>query len=178
MGTLPLITSATASTDVARLLAAVQRGLGVTPNMTKAMANSPALLKGYLDLSSALVGGQLAGAVREQVALAVAQSNSCDYCLSAHSYLAEHVAHLDAETVTAARKGDAADPHTAAVLHLAVEVNDTRGAIGAGSLDQARAAGVTDEQTAEAIGLVALNVLTNYFNKAAGVEVDFPYVSA
>jgi uncharacterized peroxidase-related enzyme len=178
MSTLPLVDPATAPAKTAALLAAVQRGLGVTPNMTKAMANSPALLQGYLDLSGALAGGRLGAAIREQVALAVAQGNACDYCLSAHSYLAEHVAHLDADTIAAARKADATDPHAAAVLRLAAEVNDTRGALGAGSLDAARAAGVSDEEMAETIGLVALNVLTNYFNKAAGVEIDFPHVSA
>jgi hypothetical protein len=31
---------------------------------------------------------------------------------------------------------------------------------------------------AETIGHVALNVLTNYFNKAADVEIDFPAVAA
>ncbi len=178
MNTLPLIDPATAPAKTAAMLASIQRSLGVTPNMTKAMANSPALLKGYRDLSAALAGGRLGAAVREQVALAVAQGNACDYCLSAHSYLAEHVAHLDTDTIAAARKADSPDWHTAAVIRLAAKVNDTRGAIGSGSLDAARTAGVTDEQIAETIGLVALNVLTNYFNKAAGVEVDFLHVSA
>lgn len=178
MNTLPLIDPAIAPAKTADLLTSVQRWLGVTPNMTKAMANSTALLKGYLGLSAALAEGRLSAPVREQVALAVAQDNACDYFLSAHSYLAEHVGHLDAETITTARKADSVDPHTAAVLRLATEVNDTRGAVGAGSLDTARAAGMTDEEIAETIGLVALNVLTNYFNKAANVEVDFPHVSA
>lgn len=178
MTALPLVDPATAPARTADLLAAVHRGLGVTPNMTRAMANSPAVLQGYLQLSAALASGRLTAAVREQVALAVAQGNACDYCLSAHSYLAEHVAHLDVDDIAAARKADAADPRTAAVLRLAAEVNDTRGAVGAGSLDAARAAGVSDEEIAETIGLVALNVLTNYFNKAADVELDFPRVSA
>jgi uncharacterized peroxidase-related enzyme len=146
--TLPLIDPATATGPIADLLAAVKRGLGVTPNMTKAMANSPALLQGYLDLSGALSKGVLKAAVREQIALAVAQDNACSYCLSAHTYLAEHVAHLSAADVVAARKADARDAKTAAVLAFATAVNDTRGSITKQDLTATRAAGVTDEEIA------------------------------
>lgn len=178
MGRLPLIDPATATKPVADLLDAVQRNLGVVPNMTKAMANSPALLKGYLELSGALGRGVLRAATRESIALAVAQANRCEYCLSAHSYLAEHVAKLDADDIAAARKSSAHDPKTAAILSLAVAVNNGRGAVPDEALDAARRAGVTDEEIAETIGHVALNVLTNYFNKTAGVEIDFPHVTA
>ncbi len=41
-----------------------------------------------------------------------------------------------------------------------------------------RTAGASDEEIAETIGQVALNVLTNFFNKAADVEIDFPVVEA
>jgi uncharacterized peroxidase-related enzyme len=177
MNTLPLIDPTTASAPVADLLAAVQRGLGVTPNMTKAMANSPALLKGYLDLSADLAKGALRPAVREQIALAIAQDNSCNYCLSAHSYLAEHVAHLSADDIAAARRSQASDPKIAATLAFASAVNNTRGAISDADLVAARAAGLTDEELAETIGHVALNVLTNFFNKAADTEIDFPVVT-
>ena len=177
MSALPLVDTPRRG-PVADLLAAVQHGMGVTPNMTKAMANSPALLKGYLDLSGAPGKGVLHPATREQIALAVAQDNACSYCLSAHSYLAEHVAHLSTEDITAARKSSAADPKTAAVLAFATAVNGTRGSITAADLATVRAAGVTDEEIAETIGHVALNVLTNYFNKAADVDIDFPVVAA
>jgi AhpD family alkylhydroperoxidase len=136
MRQLSLIDPATAPARTAGLLAEARRRLGVTPNMTKAMANSAALLKGYLDLSGALAHGVLDVATRELIALTVAQGNECDYCLSAHSHLAEHV------------------------------------------VEAAWTAGVTDEEIAETIGHVALNVPTNYFNKTARVEIDFPVVTA
>ena len=178
MSNLPLIDPASAPAPVADLLAAVQRNLGVTPNMTKAMANSQALLGGYLALSGALGKGVLTPAVREQIALAIAQDNGCSYCLSAHSYLAEHVTHLGTDDIAAARRSEATDPKTAALLSLATAVNATRGKVGADDLDDVRAAGGTDEEIAETLGHVALNVLTNYVNNAAGVEIDFPVVAA
>lgn len=57
-------------------------------------------------------------------------------------------------------------------------MSDGRGDTPAAVVDAARAAGVTDQEIAETIGHVALNVLTNYFNKTAGVEIDFPVVTA
>jgi uncharacterized peroxidase-related enzyme len=177
MSTLPLVDPDTATGAAADLLAAVQRSLGVTPNMTKAMANSPALLKGYLNLNGALSAGALDAASREQIALAVAQDNACSYCLSAHSYLAEHVAHLSADDINAARTSTSSNPKTAALLGFAIAVNSTRGAITPDDFAAVRAAGATDEEIAETIGHVALNVLTNYFNKSAGVDIDFPVVT-
>jgi uncharacterized peroxidase-related enzyme len=173
---LPLIDAGTADARTRDLLATVQSNLGVTPNMTKAMANSPALLQGYLGLSGGLATGVLRPAVREQIALTVAQRNGCAYCLSAHSYLAEHAANLDADAIDAARKADSGDPKTAAVLALAAAVNDARGDLEPAQLAAARGAGLTHAEIAETIGHVALNVLTNYFNKAVDVEIDFPLV--
>ena len=178
MSTLPLVDPSTASEPAAALLAGVQKSLGVTPNMTKAMANSPALLKVYVDLSGALGRGVLRPAVREQIALAVAQENACNYCLSAHSYLAEHVAHLSEDDIAAARRSEATDPKTAALLAFATAVNDTRGSVTPERIDAVRSAGASNEEIAETIGQVALNVLTNFFNKAADVEIDFPLVEA
>lgn len=177
MSRLPLIDPATAAGPVSDLFAQVQRRLGATPNMTRAMANSPALLEGYLDLSDALNKGVLNAATRERVALTVAQANTCSYCLSAHSYLAERVTRLDQDEITAARKASARDPKTAALLAFAAAVNDGRGTVTDDDLAAARAAGVSDEEIAETIGHVALNVLTNYLNKAADVDIDFPVIT-
>ncbi|MCW2749617.1 MAG: hypothetical protein JWR83_727, partial [Aeromicrobium sp.] len=85
MAALPLVDPATATGPAADLLAAVKKSLGVVPNMTRAMANNPALLNGYLGLNGALNGGVLPVATRESIALAVGQENGCDYCLSAHT---------------------------------------------------------------------------------------------
>jgi uncharacterized peroxidase-related enzyme len=116
----------------------------------------------------------IGAATRERIALAVAQRNGCSYCLSAHSYLAERVAHLDAGDIAAARSAASADPKTAAILAFAAAVNDGRGTVTSQDLAAARAAGLSDEEIAETIGHVALNVLTNYFNTAADVAIDFP----
>lgn len=177
MSRLPLVDPDTATGPAGDLLAAVRKSFGAVPNMFKAMANSPALLEGYLGLSAALAAGTLPVATRERLALTVSEQNGCSYCLSAHTFVASMVG-IGADDVEAARHAESVDPAVAAVLQFAARVNDTRGDVNGADLAAARAAGLTGEQIAEVIGHVALTVLTNYFNKAVNVDIDFPVVSA
>ena len=167
----------TATGKAAGLLANVQQALGVTPNMTKVMANSPALLQGYLALSGALAGGVLPAATRERLAIAIAEYNGCEYCLSAHTYIGANIAKVDAEELEAARDAKASDPHAAALLALSDAIARGRGNVEDADLRAAREAGVTDAEIGEVVGHLALNVLTNYFNILARVENDWPAVT-
>jgi uncharacterized peroxidase-related enzyme len=167
----------TATGKAAELLAGVQQALGVTPNMTKVMANSPALLQGYLALSGALAGGVLPAAAREQLAIATAEYNGCEYCLSAHTYIGANVAKVDAEELEAARDAKSSDPHAAALLALSDAIARGRGNVEDADLRAAREAGATDAEIGEVVGHLALNVLTNYFNILARVENDWPAVT-
>lgn len=176
MSRLPLIQSETATGEAADLLAGVQKALGVTPNMTKAMVNSPAVLKAYLGFSGALAAGVLPAPLRERLALLVAQENGCDYCLSAHTYLGEHVAKLDADQIAAARRGEADDPKFAAALAFASAVLRAKGGVEDADLKAARDAGLSDAEIAEVVANVALQVFTNYFNKTADTDIDWPVV--
>ncbi len=157
------------------LLDAVQKKLGVTPNMMRALANSPAALQAYLDFGGALAGGALSTKVREQIALTIGEINSCGYCLSAHTLLGGK-AGLTPEQVLAARRATADDPKANAILHLAKEIALRRGELRDQDLRAARDAGVTDGEIAEVVGAVALNIFTNYFNAVAVPPIDFPEV--
>jgi uncharacterized peroxidase-related enzyme len=158
------------------LLDAVKAKLGIVPNMTKVMANSPAVLEGYLGLSGALGNGLLDAKTREQLALITAQSNRCDYCLSAHTAIGKMVG-LKPEEIAGSRVGHGSNARATAALKFATKVLDRRGGINDTDVAEVRAAGFSDGEIAEIIAHVALNVLTNYFNIAAGVEIDFPRVS-
>lgn len=177
MSRLPTIDPQTATGDAKALLERVEKTLGLVPNMTKVMANSPPLLDGYLSLSGALARGRLDAGVRERIAITVAEVNACEYCLSAHTYIGAHVAHVDSDELDAARSGDSRDPHTAAILELAAVAVRGRGEVSDAQVAGFRAAGVTDEEVAETMGHVALNVLTNLFNKVTGVDNDWPVVA-
>jgi uncharacterized peroxidase-related enzyme len=167
--------SATASQT---LLAEVKKQLGVVPNLMKMVGNSPAALQGYLALNGALAQGSLGVPLRERIALAVAEANRCDYCLSAHSYLGTHAARLSPDEIAAARSGASADASAAAALAFARRVLDARGHVADTDLAAVRAAGYSDAGIVEIVVNVALNVLTNYVNSVAQTEIDFPPVHA
>jgi uncharacterized peroxidase-related enzyme len=176
MSRIAAIDPTTATGKAQGLLSAVKAKLGLVPNMTRVMANSPAVLEGYLGLSGALAGGLLKPKVREEIALVIAQENECDYCLSAHTAIGKMVG-LTAEEIAQSREGRSTDEHAAAALTFARRVLATRGAISESDLAAVRTAGFSDGEIAEIIANVALNVLTNYFNKATEVDIDFPAVS-
>ena len=116
-------------------------------------------------------------ALHEQIALAVAETNACDYCLSAHTALGR-APDFRADELAASREARAADPKAAAALQFARAVVDRRGDVRDQDLASVRAAGYTDGEIAEIIAHVALNVFTNYFNRAAHTDIDFPLVTA
>lgn len=167
---------AAADEKVKPLLDAVQAKLGVTPNMMRTMAQSPAVLEGYLSLSGALANGTIRGPLGELIALDVAEANGCAYCLSAHSFLGTNVANLNPEEIGAARSADSGDPKTRAALRFARQVNEQRGQVSDAQVQAVRDAGFEDAAIAELVAHVALNVLTNYFNNTAQTEIDFPVV--
>lgn len=155
----------------------IQKRLGVVPNMMRTMAQSPRVLEGYLGFSGALSHGQLPATLQEQIALEVAEINGCDYCLSAHSALGRGTG-LSDDQIDASREARAADPKAGAALRFAAAVVERRGAILDGDFALVRAAGFSEGEIVEIIAHVALTVFTNYFNRAADTEIDFPRVSA
>jgi len=178
MNRLPIPTVETAPTASQPLLAAVKQQLGMVPNLMKVLAHSPAGLNAYLGFSAATAGGTLEGADRERIALAVAEANGCEYCLSAHTYLGKNVAKLSAEELDAARDARSADRRSEALLRFTRAVVDNRGQIDDSALEAFTAAGFGPDAAIEVVANVALNVFTNYVNNVARTTVDFPHVHA
>lgn len=175
MARIPLQDPQTATGPVKEVFDGFNKALGVVPNMTRAMANSPAVLRAYAQFNAALSAGTLPAPIREQISLVVAESNACAYCLSAHSAIGKMLG-LKPAQLDAARQGQSEDPRTGAALTFAQAVIDARGGVGESDLRAARSAGLTDAQLAEIVAAVALNTFTNYFNRAFDVDVDFPLV--
>ena len=94
------------------------------------------------------------------------------------SHTARRGAGLSNDELTASREARAVDPKAAAALKFARAVVERRGDVRDRDLADVRAAGYADGDIAEIIAHVALNVFTNYFNRAAHTEIDFPLVTA
>jgi len=143
------------------------------PNLFRIVAN-----KGYVGLSAALNKGSLPAATRERIALAIAEINGCDYCLSAHSYLGKKLAKLDDAEIAANRSGISNDPKADAAVRFAVKVVRKRGHVSEEDVRAVKLAGYDDAQVIEIVFHVALNTWTNYINEVAKTDIDFPGVTA
>jgi uncharacterized peroxidase-related enzyme len=167
----------TADEGLRKTFDAIEKNLGVVPNLMRTMAQSPRVLEGVLGLSAALGRGLLSRRLQEQIAIAVADANACDYCLSAHTHLGRGLG-LSDDQLARSRDGRASDAKTNAALQFALAVIELRGGVSDNALALVRSAGFSDGEITEIIAHVALNVFTNYFNRAAETELDFPVVAA
>jgi uncharacterized peroxidase-related enzyme len=170
-----LIDPKTTTADRQALLQQIHGAFGATPNMFKAVANSPAALRSMWGAFGALGGGVIPAKLGEQIAVAVADRNACEYCLAAHTVLGRK-AGASAEEMSAAQGGQSADPRTAAALRFALQLVEARGQVSAADVQAVRSAGFSDEEVVEILAHVALNLFTNYVNVAFAVPVDFPSV--
>lgn len=175
MNRIPAVDPTTVVEPVKSLLAGVQQMLGATPNLFRVAAQSPAALDALVGLFGAVGKGRLNARARAAVALAVSETNGCDYCLSAHAALGK-AAGLTPEAIAQARDAGSDDAKLGAVLRLTRALVERRGHVAPPEVDQARAAGLTDAEMLEVVANVALTTFTNYLNELAGTEIDFPVV--
>lgn len=157
------------------ILDAVQKQLGVVPNMFRLIASSPAALQGFAANNGALTK-TLDAKTRERIALAVAQVNGCDYCLSAHSYLGLNLVKISPEEIVLNRNGRSGDAKADAAVRFAAKIVRERGHVADADVRNVREAGYSDGQIVEIIAVAAENVFTNLLNLVAQTEIDFPVV--
>lgn len=157
-------------------LDAFTKSIGFTPNMMASFAQSPIAFNAWAALLGSL-SKALDVKTRDSIGLAVSEVNGCNYCLSVHSFTAEHMAKLPAEEIRLARRGHAIDPKRDAAVQFARKVIETRGQVGLADLKAVRDAGYTDANVMEIVALVAMYSLTNFFNNVFDPEKDFPAVT-
>lgn len=175
MSRIEIVNPKTATGKAKDLLDAVQSSLGVVPNFIRALALSPDALQGFLGLHHIAGNGLLDAKTRERLALAVAQQNECQYCVSAHSAIGRK-AGLDNAEIRANREGTSSDAKAAAALAFARALVANMGDVTRNEFDAVRNAGHSDGEIMEIIAHVALNIFTNLIGKATEIDIDFPKV--
>ena len=169
-----LHTPSTTTGKAAELLADIwSRHDGRVGSMVRAMAGSPSVLTGYLDLSRAMKRSKLPRDVSERISLSIQQRLGCDLCLQAHSDAARALGVPDDE-ITAARHGTSADPTISAIIRFAEQLHSRPTEVDVDTIDGLRTLGYSDREILDVVGLVALNVLTGTFNLVAGLQPESP----
>jgi uncharacterized peroxidase-related enzyme len=155
------------------ILDAVDKQLGVVPNLFRLAANSPTALAAMTGLGETL-GKVLDVKTRNRIAITTAQANGCDYCLSAHTYLGLNLAKLSPEEIALNRKGGSHDAKADAAVRFASVIAHKRGQVSDAEIAAVRAAGYGDAQIVDIVAVVAHNFFTNLLNNVARTDIDFP----
>jgi uncharacterized peroxidase-related enzyme len=156
---------------IGRAFTELRAKFALVPNLFRVLANAPVALEGLGGLSTALAGGTLNQKTREQLALAIAESNLCEYCLSMHTTVAAKIG-LSKMEIDEAMRACAAEARTDAILKLARSIVVQRGELTDADLARAHAAGLSDGEIVETVAHVALNIFENYLSHLARVPID------
>lgn len=175
MARVAVIDPQSATGEAKQLLDTVQAGLGMVPNFIRVLANSPAALSAFLGIHGIAGAGALDPQTRERIALAVAEQNACQYCVSAHTAIGRK-AGLDNEEMLANREGRSSDTKAEAALGFARALVENTGQVSKAEFDAVRGAGHSDAEIIEIITHVAMNIFTNLLGKSTQVEIDFPKI--
>lgn len=175
MSRIAAVTPETATGKTKEMFDAINKKLGKVPNVFQHMANSPAVLEGYMSFSRALDGGVLPPKLRELIAITVAQINVCQYCLSAHMAIAKSIGMTEQELRLARDQRSDNDKWNAA-LKFVRQMVTTDAEMKEADVSEVKSAGFSDGEVAEIIAVVSLNQFTNYFNLIVQPEIDFPKI--
>lgn len=165
----------TADLDQTALFDAIHNQLGMVPNFLKVFANSPVALKAFLGLHEIAGNGSLDPQTRERIALTLAEKNSCQYCLSAHTAIGRK-AGLNSAEMDANREGTSQDAKAATAVKFAQALVEHKGEVTNDEIQELRDAGFSESDIVEIITHTGMNFLTNIVAKASRVAIDFPKV--
>src|SRR4051812_49909003 len=89
MPRLPLRTVENSPESIRASLATAEKSNGYLPNLLRVLANAPVVLETYLTVSGINARGSLSLAEREAVQITAAATHGCDFCVAAHSRVAD-----------------------------------------------------------------------------------------
>jgi AhpD family alkylhydroperoxidase len=163
---------------LAQLFTTIRAAAGKVPNAYADLGgHSPLALEAALSLDGALRKSSLSAREIETVKLVVSEVAGCDYCLAAHTLLAQRIG-LDAATTRALRAGSpSGDVRLDALAAFVRSLVTTHGTAAAADVEAVKAAGYSDAQVVDTLLAITAITLTNLFNRVNDTVLDFPAAS-
>jgi uncharacterized peroxidase-related enzyme len=151
--------------DLRARVGAIAEKSGFVPNIFRALARRPAELRAFLDYHDALMNSDdgLSKAERELVVVATSGANHCTYCIVAHGAILR-VRTKDpeiADLVASNPWSVALNRRERAIVDLALLIATDSAALTDAELDEARAAGLTDDEIWDVGAITALFAMSN-----------------
>lgn len=177
--TLPLLAAETSSGKARTLLEEAKQQLGFVPNIYGAMANEPALYEAYARAYSAFRAETgFTPLEQEVIFLAISRENGCEYCIAAHSFVADNMSKVPAEVTDAIRDGrPIADARLAALAAFTSKMVASRGRPGEADVQSFLAAGYSERNILGIILAIGVKTFSNYTNHVFHTPVDSVFAS-
>jgi len=147
---------------------------GMLPNMYRAMAHSPALLDAYLHGYEALrKESGFSPAELEVVFLVISYENACDYCVAAHSLLADTLSRVPRAVTDAIREGkEIPEPKLRTLAEVTRQVLLSRGRPDARTVQRLLEAGYDEKHLLGIVLAIGIKTLSNYTNHLFDTPLD------
>lgn len=158
-------------------LRAAERVFGFLSNLLGVLAEAPIALRAYMDLTDLLETASLSPVEQQVMMLAGSHENGCEYCLAAHSTVADVVG-MPKSVLKALRSGmTLPDVKLEALRCFVIDVVRFRGRVSDRRIEEFLDAGYSRQNVLEVVFAVAMKTLSNYANHIAETPVDKQFLS-
>lgn len=167
-------TSETANPITSVILDEAKKAMGFVPNMYATMANNPALLDAYIHSYKTFRQNSGFNPIEQEIIfLSIAYENECDYCMAAHSFVADKASKVPTEITDAIRSnGIINNEKFKALSDFARIVTKNRGHVTNNEIENFLTAGYNEEHVLGVITGVGVKTFSNYFNHIAETPLD------
>lgn len=161
--------------DISReILESTKKTLGLIPNMYLGMANNPSLLDSYAySYKSFRDNAGFNPVEQEVILLSISYENECDYCMGAHSFVADKMSKVPEEVTNAIRNGEEIPDTKLAALSKYTRATVTkRGRVSKEDINLFLDAGYTKENILGVVTAIGVKSMSNYFNHLIETPLD------
>jgi uncharacterized peroxidase-related enzyme len=171
------LTEETAVGKSKEILALAKKQNGFVPNMYAKMAHNPATLDAYTYAYDTFRANSGFNPVEQEVILlTIARENGCEYCMAAHSFIADKMSKVP-ETITNAIRDNTIieDTKLAALSKLTIALVVKRGNVTQKEVDTFLASGYTKSHVLGILAGISAKIISNYANHINHPELDAPF---
>ncbi|WP_373549352.1 carboxymuconolactone decarboxylase family protein [Haliscomenobacter sp.] len=166
-----------ANEEVKAIFESTKASLGMVPNMYGNMGNSTGLLATYkFGYDHFRKNSGFSKAEQEVIFLTISYENGCEYCMAAHSMLADMISKVPVEVTNAIRDGKIIpDPKLKALSDFTSIMVNKRGHPSETDVRIFLEAGYSENHILEIILAIAVKTISNYSNHLFQTPLDAPF---
>ena len=164
--------------EIRNALEKAKAQVGFIPNMYARMVNVPGLLDSYLHGYAAFRSQSgFSPAEQEVVLLAISRENACEYCVAAHSFMADNKSGVPRPVTDALREDrPLLDPKLQALVRFTRLMVAKRGLPSRQDVADFLAAGYAERHLLDIILAIGVKTISNYTNHLFHTPLDAVFV--